>query len=125
MIRHSVDGALLPLCIIPQIKHDVWFKIEILEMGGDGECKGNGRERPKVRGAVRLDDEVDLHFWAASDQLRKVFWVVVLESVRSSSKSMVTNPITTDGRNLGDVLELSQRHRDECKANLGWRQPLF
>ena len=31
---------------------------------------------------------------------------------------MVTNPITADGRNLGDVLELSQKHCDEYKANL-------
>ena len=71
-----------------------------------------------MRGAVRLDDEVDLYLWTASDQLREVFWVVVLESVRSSAKSMVTNPITADGRNLGDVLELSQKHCDEYKANL-------
>ena len=35
---------------------------------------------------------------------------------------MVTNPITADGRRLGDVLELSQRHCDEYKANLAWRQ---
>ena len=30
-------------------------------MGGDGECKGNGREYAQVRGAVWLDDEVDLY----------------------------------------------------------------
>ena len=79
-------------------------------MGGDGECKGNGRECPQVRGAVRLDDEVDLYLWAASDQFREVLRVVILESIRSSAKSMVTNPITADGRNLGDMLELSKKH---------------